>query len=154
MDLALPNSDYASATTLNFTAGSTSLTDVRDAINDANIGVTANIIEVSEDNFSLMVKSAEEKTVLRIKSHLSGAENNVLKYNPGNIASLTDSATQVVAATNANFTVDGIAVERTNNTVTDLFSGVTLELSDVSSSDIGTDQSISSSYQNRSARYS
>ena len=34
------NSDYASATTLNFTAGSTSLTDVRDAINNANIGVT------------------------------------------------------------------------------------------------------------------
>ena len=146
------NSGYASATTLNFTAGSTSLTDVRDAINDANIGVTANIIEVSEDNFSLMVKSAEgENRALRIKSHLSGAENNVLKYNPGNIASLTDSATQVVAATNANFTVDGIAVERTSNTVTDLFSGVTLELSDVSSSDIGTDQSISSSYSKTEA---
>ena len=146
------NSDYASATTLNFTAGSTSLTDVRDAINNANIGVTANIIEVSEDNFSLMVKSAEgENRALRIKSHLSGAENNVLKYNPGNIASLTDSATQVVTATNANFTVDGIAVERTNNTITDLFSGVTLELSDVSSSDIGTDQSISSSYSKTEA---
>ena len=114
---------------MNFTAGSTSLTDVRDAINNANIGVTANIIEVSEDNFSLMVKSAEgENRALRIESQLSGAENNVLKYNPGNTASLTDSATQVVTATNANFTVDGIAVERTSNTVTDLFSGVTLEL--------------------------
>ena len=146
------NSDYASATTLNFTAGSTSLTDVRDAINNANIGVTANIIEVSENNFSLMVKSAEgENRALRIKSHLSGSENNVLKYNPGNIASLTDSATQVVTATNANFTVDGIAVERTSNTVTDLFSGVTLELSDVSSRDIGTDQSISSSYSKTEA---
>ena len=30
-----------------------------------------------------MVKSAEgENRALRIKSHLSGAENNVLKYNP------------------------------------------------------------------------
>ena len=64
---------------------------------------------------------------------------------------MTDSATQVVTATNANFTVDGIAVERTSNTVTDLFSGVTLELSDVSSSDIGTDQSISSSYSKTEA---
>ena len=37
------NSDYSSATTLNFAAGSRSLTDVRDAINNAEIGVTAKI---------------------------------------------------------------------------------------------------------------
>jgi flagellar capping protein FliD len=78
-------------------AGSRTLTDVRDAINNAGIGVTASIIEVSDGNYSLMVKSLEgADQALRVKSHLGGVENNVLKYNPGNVVSLADSATQVV----------------------------------------------------------
>ena len=146
------NTDYSSATTLNFTAGSTTLTDVRDKINNAGIGVTASIIEVSDSNYSLMVKSVEGANHgLRLKSHLSGSENDVLKYNPGNTLTFADSATQVVAATDAKFTIDGIEIERTSNTITDLFSGVTLKLSDVTSSDLGTDQSISSNYSETDA---
>ena len=146
------NSDYSSTTTLDFTAGSTSLTDVRDKINNAGIGVTASIIEVSDNNYSLMVKSVEGANhALRIKSYLSGSENDVLKYNPGNTSTFADSATQVVAAADAKFTIDGIEVERTSNTITDLFSGVTLKLSDVTSSDLGTDQSISSNYSETDA---
>ena len=138
--------------TLNFTAGETSLADVRDAINNASIGVTASIIEVSEGAFSLMVKSAVgEDRALRIKSHLDGSENNVLKYNPGNVSSLADSANQVVVASNANFTVDGVSVTRNSNTITDLFSGVTMELASINSNDIGTDQTISSSYSQSDA---
>ena len=140
------NSDY-STTTLNLTAGATSLTDVRDAINNAAIGVTASIIEVSENNYSLMVKSIEGASQsLRVRSYLSSSENNVLKYNPGDVASLADSATQVVAASDASFTIDGVSVTRDSNTITDLFSGVTIELSNVSSSDLNTDQTISSKY--------
>ena len=146
------NPDYTSATTLNFATGSRTLTDVRDAINNAEMGVTASIIEVSDGNYSLMVKSLDGASqALRVKSHLGGVENNVLKYNPGNVVSLTDSATQVVTATDAKFTVDGVEIERTSNTITDLFSGVTVELSDVSSADLGTDQSISSSYSETDA---
>ncbi|MDA9023277.1 flagellar filament capping protein FliD [Alphaproteobacteria bacterium] len=146
------NSDYASATTLNFTAGATSLTDVRDAINNAGIGITASIIEVAEDNFSLMVKSTVGADMaLRVKSHLSGVENNILKYNPGNVASLADTASQVVSAGDAKFTVDGIEVERGSNTITDLFSGITMELASITASHIGTDQTISSSYSQTDA---
>jgi flagellar hook-associated protein 2 len=146
------NPDYSSATTLNFTAGSTTLTDVRDKINNAGIGVTASIIEVSDSNYSLMVKSVDGANhALRMKSHLSGSENDVLKYNPGSILTYADSATQVVAAADAQFTIDGIEIERTSNTITDLFSGVTVELSDVNSNDLGTDQSISSNYSQADA---
>ena len=145
------NSDY-STTTLNLTTGATSLTDVRDAINNAAIGVTASIIEVSDNNYSLMVKSMEGASQsLRVRSYLSSSENNVLKYNPGDVASLADSATQVVAASNANFTVDGVSVTRDSNTITDLFSGVTIELSNVSSADLNTDQTISSKYSESDA---
>jgi flagellar hook-associated protein 2 len=146
------NPDFSSATTLNFTAGSTTLTDVRDKINNAGIGVTASIIEVSDSNYSLMVKSVDGANhALRMKSHLSGSENDVLKYNPGSVLTYADSATQVVAAADAKFTVDGIEIERTSNTITDLFSGVTVELSDVNSNDIGTDQLISSNYSQADA---
>ena len=145
------NSDY-STTTLNLVAGATSLTDVRDAINNAAIGVTASIIEVSDNNYSLMVKSVEGASQsLRVRSYLSSSENNVLKYNPGDVASLADTATQVVAATNASFTVDGVSITRGTNTITDLFSGVTVELSDVSSSDLNTNQTISSQYSEADA---
>ena len=103
--------DYSSATTLNFTAGSTSLTDVRDEINNAVIGVTASIIEVSDSNYSLMVKSVEGANHgLRMKSHLSGSENDVLKYNTGNTLTFADSATQVVAASDDKFKIEGIGV--------------------------------------------
>ena len=140
------NSDY-STTTLSLTSGATSLSDVRDAINNAGIGVTASIIEVSDNSFSLVLKSIEGASQsLRVRSYLSSSENNVLKYNPGDVVSLADTATQVVAATDANFTVDGISVTRESNTITDLFSGVTVELTDVTSSDLNTDQTISSSY--------
>ena len=140
------NSDY-STTTLSLTSGATSLSDVRDAINNAGIGVTASIIEVSDNSFSLVLKSIEGASQsLRVRSYLSSSENNVLKYNPGDVVSLADTATQVVAATDANFTVDGISVTRDSNTITDLFSGVTVELTDVTSSDLNTDQTISSSY--------
>jgi flagellar hook-associated protein 2 len=146
------NPDFSSATTLNFTAGSTSLADVRDEINNAGIGVTASIIEVSDSNYSLMVKSLDGANhALRMKSHLSGSENDVLKYNPGSVLTHADSATQVVAASDAKFTIDGIEIERTSNTITDLFSGVTVELSDVTSNDLGTDQSISSNYSQTDA---
>ena len=145
------NSDY-STTTLNLVAGATSLTDVKGAINNAAIGVTASIIEVSDNNYSLMVKSVEGASQsLRVRSYLSSSENNVLKYNPGDVASLADTATQVVAATNASFTVDGVSITRGTNTITDLFSGVTVELSDVSSSDLNTNQTISSQYSEADA---
>ena len=145
------NSAYAT-TTLNLVTGATSLADVRDAINNAAIGVTASIIEVSENSYSLMVKSVEGASQsLRVRSYLSSSENGVLKYNPGNVASLADSSTQVVAAADASFTVDGVSVTRDSNTITDLFSGVTVELSNVSSSDLNTDQIISSKYSEADA---
>ena len=130
------------SSTLSLTTGATSLTDVRDAINNAAIGVTASIIEVSTGSYSLMVKSPEgAENAMRITTSLSGAAVDVMKYDPENNGVLSDSATQVVAATDAAFTIDGISVTRPSNTITDLFSGITLELDNVSASDMGTTRS-------------
>ena len=141
------------SSTLSLTTGATSLTDVRDAINNAAIGVTASIIEVSTGSYSLMVKSPEgAENAMRITTSLSGAAVDVMKYDPeNNDGALKDSATEVVSATDAAFTIDGIAVTRSSNTITDLFSGVTLQLDNVSSSDMGTNQVISSRYSETDA---
>ena len=140
------------SSTLSLTAGSTSLTDSRDAINNSGIGVTASIIEVSTGSYSLMLKSPEGlASAMRLTSSLSGVSGEVLKYDPENNDILKDSASQVVAASDAAFTIDGISVTRSSNTITDLFSGVTIELSNVSSSDLNSDQIISSKYSEADA---
>ena len=82
---------------------------------------------------------------------MSGAAVDVLKYDPENTDSFADTATEVVSARDAAFTIDGISVTRSSNTITDLFSGITLELDNVSASDIGTDQVISSRYSETDA---
>ena len=158
IDLGTWNADPAFASngtssSLSLTAGATSLSDVRDAINNAAIGLSASIIEVSTGSYSLMVKSPEgAENAMRISTSLSGAEVEVLRYDPeNNDGAIKDTATEVVSASNAEFTIDGVAVERASNTITDLFSGVTVELSDVSSADLGTDQLISSSYSETDA---
>ena len=140
------------SSTLTLTAGATSLTDVRDAINNATIGVTASIIEVSTGSYSLMVKSPEgAANAMRITTSLSGSAVDVMKYDPENTGTFADTATQVINAADAAFTIDGIAVTRASNTITDLFSGVTLELKNISAGDIGTNQTISSTYSETDA---
>ena len=140
------------SSTLSLTTGATSLTDVRDAINNANIGVTASIIEVSTGSYSLMVKSPEgAANAMRVTTSLSGSAVDVMKYDPENTGVFADTATQVINAADAAFTIDGIAVTRASNTITDLFSGVTVDLKNISAGDMGTDQIISSSYSETDA---
>ena len=48
-----------------------------------------------------------------------------MKYDQNNGGALKDTA-EVVSASDAVFTIDGIAVTRSSNTITDLFSGIAL----------------------------
>jgi flagellar hook-associated protein 2 len=136
------NSDYSSPTSLSFNSGETSLSEIRDAINNSDSGITAEILEVETGTYSLMVKSLlGSNHELKINSKLSGSNVNVLKYDLTD-TSLSDAATEVVAGQNATFAVDGITITRETNTVTDLFNGVNLTLNDTTPSAIN----ISSSY--------
>jgi flagellar hook-associated protein 2 len=140
------------SSTLSLTTSATSLSDVRDAINNAAIGITASIIEVSSGSYSLMVKSPEGlENAMRFTSSLSGTAVDVMKYDPENTGSFADTATEVVSASDATFSIDGINVTRSSNTITDLFSGITVELDNVSASDMGTNQVISSRYSDADA---
>ena len=108
---------------------------------------------INRDPYSLMVKSPEgAASAMRVTASLSGTAVDVMKYDPENNSGvLQDSATEVVSASDAAFTIDGIAVTRSSNTITDLFSGITVELDDVSAGDLGTNQTISSRYSETDA---
>lgn len=106
-------------------AGNNTLSGVRDAINAANGGVTA----------SLLNDGSGTRLVLTAKN--SGTANAVtisglgLDFNPNNVAAsgaLVDQSTSKVA-TNAVFKIDDVEITRSSNTVSDALDGVTLNLS-------------------------
>ena len=119
------------------TTASSTLTDLRDAINNAatdsdNDGTPDVLASIIYDgsNYMLMLKSE------------SGASNEMKVTDshatPAYAYDTTDGAqlTQRVAGINSAFTVDGISMTRSSNSVDDLFEGFTLDLKKTSSSSI------------------
>lgn len=115
------------------TSASTTLTQLRDSINNATDNAEASIL-YNGTGYVLVIKGE------------SGASNEVrVTPSEGSSATLTNNfsytastknLTQTVDGTDASFTVDGIAMTRSTNTISDLFNGYTLELEATSSSAI------------------
>lgn len=100
--------------TINVNAGD-SLSSIRDAINSANAGVSASVLET--------VSGAEYKLV--IKSDTRGAEG--IEYSDAGVGALLGLSV-TVEGTDAELVVDGLTVKRKSNTITDVIQGVTLDL--------------------------
>ena len=111
--------DAARTYNLNLAAGAT-LADVRDAINAANAGVTASI--VNGTNGSQLVLNGKEgaNNVMRL-SGIAG-----LTYDP--VAAGAQPFTQNTPAQDALFKLNGIAATSSSNTVSGALDGVTLQL--------------------------
>lgn len=126
------NADKA-ATTITIDSTKNSLTGVRDAINAAGAGVKASIVNDGTGN-RLVLSSTDTGLVNSMKITVSDADGNNtdtaglsrLAYDgsTGGTANLS----QVQAAKNAEFTLDGLSITKASNTVTDAISGVTLTL--------------------------
>jgi flagellar hook-associated protein 2 len=138
----------AGASTVTFTVGTTStdvaiaagatLRDIRAAINAANIGISATIVnDGSGSPYRLSLSSNNEGTSnaissITVKNGGDMAVNDLLAYNPTinpPVPAPGVPMTQTVAAANADFTVNGIRVIKSSNTITDAIQGVTLTLS-------------------------
>ena len=109
-------------------AADATLVDLADALNDID-GITAYVIETTSGSFSLVVKTLE------------GTENSINITSTGGYlddfnTSDTDGSilSQIVSPTDAVFTVDGISLTRSSNTIDDAFNGITLTLTDITSS--------------------
>lgn len=103
------------------TGGETSLTDVRDAINKADGGVSASIVKANDNSYYLMLTSKD-----------TGTEGQITVTDDSGVLGTIE---QKVAAQNAFISVNGIEIERQGNTIDDALEGVTLSLQSTTAAD-------------------
>ncbi|MEZ0605050.1 flagellar filament capping protein FliD [Paraburkholderia sp. IW21] len=111
------------------------LAGLRDAINSANLGVTASIInDGSSTPYRLVLTSnttgANESMQISVQG--DAGISSLLTYSPGTAGTMT----QTVAAQNANLTVNGLALTSSTNTVATALSGMTLNLQQTGTSTV------------------
>jgi flagellar hook-associated protein 2 len=99
------------------------LAGIATAINSANAGVTAGVLDDGNGNFYLTMSSKTAGTANTISVTITNGGS-------GQLSSLYDTGAFVTTqqAANSQLTVDGISVQRSSNTIGDLISGVTLTL--------------------------
>lgn len=103
------------------------LTGIRDAINNAQIGVTASIInDGGATPYRLVISSSSTGKDHSVKISVSGdaAVSSLLAHDPA----ATQNLAETITAGNAAFKVDGVAISSKSNTVTESIPGVTLIL--------------------------
>lgn len=114
---------------------SNTLSGVRDALNAANIGVSASIVNDGSAQ-RLVVTSKYSGTANTLKITVDdddGTDTDTsglsqIAYDPAAAAGSGKNLAQSVAAANAVLTVNGIPINQATNTLTDVIDGVTLTL--------------------------
>lgn len=116
-----------------------SLSGIRDAINNAAIGVTATIVNdggTSPYRLALTSNATGKENSMKISVTDMAAPDAPVGTPPGtalsgllaNDPTGSQALSQTAAAQNAEFTIDGIAVSKAGNSVSDVISGLTLNL--------------------------
>ncbi len=130
-------SNGAGTTNITIDSSNNSLQGIRDAINAAQMGVTATIInDGGSTPYRLALSSDSLGVSHSMKITTSGGDgtiNTLLAHDPAGLPA-AQHLSQTVTAQNANFKVDGVTVSKTSNTVSDVIPGVTLTLSKVTTS--------------------
>ena len=126
-----------SSVTIN-TTSTTTLSQLRDAINNATDNALATIM-YNGSGYVLVIKGQSgASNEVRVTPDVSSSSDLINNYS---YTTTTKNLTQTSDGSDAAFTVDGISMTRSENTISDLFKDYTLELESTSSSDV----SISSS---------
>ena len=111
------------------TSDQTSLTGIRDAINKQESGVSASIMKADDNTYYLALTSKDTGTQSEMTISVTGDNilNDFINYTPSSTGG-SGGMTQKVAAEDAALTVNGVAITRQSNTITDAPQGVTLTL--------------------------
>jgi flagellar hook-associated protein 2 len=113
------------------------LAEVRTAINNAGAGISASLVHDGSQT-RLMLRSSETGAANAFSVEVQGAEIGGsaglggLAFTPGGGAAMT----QMQAAQDARYAIDGLVLTAKSNTVTDALDGVTLELRQVGAAPI------------------
>lgn len=138
-----PNGNGAKTVTI--AAGQDTLAGIRDAVNAANIGVTATIVNDGSANGNRLVFTAAASGAANsIRITAADDDGNAtdaaglsqLAFDPAAGAGAGRNLTQQVAAQDALLTIDGIAVKSPTNTISNALDGVTLNLLKTSASPV------------------
>ena len=118
------NSDI-SATSLTIASGADTLSEVRDQINAADMGVTASIIQTGTGAFSLVLKSETgAERAMRVTATESPDASGLADID----FSTYDADEEAQGAQNAAFTLDGVSISRSSNEIDDVMDGIRLNL--------------------------
>ena len=119
-----PNGNATKTVTIN--SSNNSLSGIAAAINAANMGVTASIVNDGSASPYRLVLTGPSGASNSMQIAVSGDAtlSSLLSENPAG----TQDLTQTTAAQNAQLTVNGIAVTQSTNTVTNVIQGLTLNL--------------------------
>jgi flagellar hook-associated protein 2 len=137
--------------TLTIDSSNNTLAGVRDAINASNSTMSATIVNNGTTN-QLVITSKDTGEVNTLKISVADSDgNNVdatglskLAYDPAASVGSGQNMTQIQAAKNALLNIDGIAVTKASNSITDAISGVTLNLLSVSSGGVSANLGVTS----------
>ena len=117
----------SAAKTVTIDSSNDSITGIAAAINAANIGVTASIVnDGSNTPYRLSLSSNNTGAANSMQISVSGdaALSNMLSQDPSGTQNLTETS----AAQNAQFNLNGIAITSSTNTASNVISGVSLNL--------------------------
>ena len=129
------------AQTVSIAAGQNTLAGIRDAVNNAGIGVTASIVNDGTSS-RLVFTSTDSGTKNSLK--IGVADNDGTNTNMSGLSQLaydptaTKNLTETVAAKDATLKLDGISITSSSNTVTDAMAGLTLNLQKADSNTVTT----------------
>jgi flagellar hook-associated protein 2 len=120
----------SSAATVTYSATDT-LNDIRDKINSANVGALASVVDFTgSGSYRLIVTATKEGTTNAVSLPLAQDTGNLI----GTVLNVSEQQT----AADASFTFAGTTVTRASNTITDLISGVTIQLRSTHTGGVGS----------------
>jgi flagellar hook-associated protein 2 len=132
-------------TTVTLATGSGTLADLRDAINNADMQVTASILKTSDTSYSLVLQSREGAAhAMQITATEDSGATGLSSFAYTSV----DANTETITAADASFTMDGVTITRDSNTITDLIDGVTLTVKSTTSAA----ETISGTYNTATAK--
>ncbi|RRV47077.1 flagellar filament capping protein FliD [Pseudomonas sp. p106] len=123
------------AVSITLDSSNNTLEGLRDAINDADAGITATIVSDGSDSpYRLVLTSDSTGTEAAMTVSYSSSDSSDLAASLFGYADGAGNMTETVAAQDAELTINGIAITSQSNTVEEALQGVTLTLSDTGSS--------------------
>lgn len=136
--------------TITIDSSNNTLEGIRDAINTANAGVTATIVnDGSSFRLSLTSKQSGTDNAVRIgvaENGDAGLAQLAFDGSTGGVSNMT----QNVAAQNSAMEVDGVTITNASNTITDAIQGITLNLTKEMTT--GTTTTLTLAHDSTSAR--